>query len=109
MLPGVAIIGAEAGGGYGAVSGTSVAAAQAAGLVAVLAAQHTDWSAARLRSALISTAALVRGLDAPLAPVQAQGGGRPDTATASARHRRDAPCHALARHAPATTAWRAAS
>ena len=79
VLPGVAIIGAEAGGGYGAVSGTSVAAAQAAGLVAVLAAQHADWSAARLRSALISTAVLVRGLDAPLAPVQAQGGGRPDT------------------------------
>ena len=83
VLPGVAIIGAEAGGGYAAVSGTSVAAAQAAGLVAVLAAQHADWSAARLRSALISTAVLVRGLDAPLAPVQAQGGGRPDTATAS--------------------------
>ncbi len=83
VLPGVAIIGAEAGGGYAAVSGTSVAAAQAAGLVAVLAAQHTDWSAAQLRSALISTAVLVRGLDVPLAPVQAQGGGRPDTATAS--------------------------
>ncbi|MDX6378251.1 MAG: hypothetical protein QOE98_2554, partial [Gaiellaceae bacterium] len=47
------------------------------------AAQHPDWSAARLRSALISTAVLVRGLDAPLAPVQAQGGGRPDTAAAS--------------------------
>ena len=31
VLPGVAIIGAEAGGGYAAVSGTSVAAAQAAG------------------------------------------------------------------------------
>ncbi len=84
VLPGVAIIGAEAGGGYAAVSGTSVAAAQAAGLVAVLAAQHPDWSAARLRSALVSTGALVRGLDAPLAPVQAQGGGRPNAATASA-------------------------
>jgi hypothetical protein len=84
VLPGVAIIGAEAGGGYGAVSGTSVAAAQAAGLVAVLAAQHADWSAARLRSSLISTAVLVRGLDAPLAPVQAQGGGLPSAATASA-------------------------
>ncbi len=83
VLPGVAIIGAQAGGGYAAVSGTSAAAAQAAGLVAVLAAQHADWSAARLRSALISTAVLVRGLDAPLAPVQAQGGGRPDPAAAS--------------------------
>ncbi len=83
VLPGVAIIGAEAGGGYAAVSGTSVAAAQAAGLVAVLAAQHPDWSAARLRSALISTGTLVRGLDAPLAPVQAQGGGRPNAAVAS--------------------------
>ena len=83
VLPGVAVIGAEAGGGYAAVSGTSVAAAQAAGLVAVLAARHVDWSAARLRSALVSTAVLVRGLDAPLAPVQAQGGGRPSAATAS--------------------------
>lgn len=84
VLPGVAIIGAASGGGYAAVSGTSVAAAQAAGLLAVLAAQHSDWSAARLRSALVSTGVLVRGLDAPLAPVQAQGGGRPDVATAAA-------------------------
>jgi hypothetical protein len=83
VLPGVAILGADAGGGYAAVSGTSVAAAQAAGLVAVLAAQHPDWSAARLRSALISTGGLLRGLDAPLAPVQAQGGGRPDATRAS--------------------------
>jgi hypothetical protein len=84
VLPGVAILGAEAGGGYAAVSGTSVAAAEAAGMVAVLAAEHPDWSADRLRSALISTAALMRGLDAPLAPVQAQGGGRPDAGRAAA-------------------------
>jgi subtilisin family serine protease len=84
VLPGVAILGAEAGGGYAAVSGTSVAAAEAAGMVAVLAAGHPDWSAARLRSTLISTAGLLRGLDAPLAPVQAQGGGRPDAGRASA-------------------------
>jgi subtilisin family serine protease len=83
VLPGVAILGADAGGGYAAVSGTSVAAAQAAGLVAALAARHPDWSAARLRSVLISTGGLLRGLDAPLAPVQAQGGGRPDATRAS--------------------------
>jgi subtilisin family serine protease len=84
VLPGVAILGADAGGGYASVSGTSVAAAEAAGMVAVLAAEHPDWSAERLRSALISTAGLLRGLDAPLAPVQAQGGGRPDAGRASA-------------------------
>ncbi len=83
VLPGVAIVSALAGGGYAAVSGTSVAAAQAAGMVAALTSAHPDWSAQRIRSALVSTAALVRGLGSPLAPVQAQGGGRPDAVRAA--------------------------
>jgi len=84
--------------GYAAVSGTSVAAAQAAGLVAVLGrpARRLE-RPRRLRSAADLHRGAGRGLDAPLAPVQAQGGGRPDGAAASAVAIADEPGHAVAR------------
>ena len=108
MLPGVAIIGAEAGGGYGAVSGTSVAAAQAAGLVAILAAQHTDWSAARLRlGADLDGRARARARRAAR-PRAGPGRRPPDTATASLVTVGTRPARSRS-GSPATTGGRAAS
>ncbi len=84
VLPGVAITSARPGGGYGAVSGTSAAAAQAAGLLAQLAARHIDWTPARLRSALARTATPVKRPDGALEPVARQGSGLPSPAAADA-------------------------
>jgi hypothetical protein len=83
VLPGVAIATARPGGGWRSVSGTSVAAAEAAGLVAAIAAQHPDWSAARLRSAVVSTARPIVAEDGS-APVESQGAGVPDALAANA-------------------------
>ncbi len=83
VLPGVAVLSAAPYGQWSALSGTSVAAAQAAGETAALAAIHPDWSAGELRSALVSTARQVAGVDGNLAPVEQQGGGEPDLAAAA--------------------------
>jgi hypothetical protein len=83
VLPGVGVVSAEAGGQWGSLSGTSVAAAQAAGEVATLAAVHPDWAASELRAALVSTAQQVAGIGGGIAPVEEQGGGRPDPAAAA--------------------------
>jgi hypothetical protein len=81
VLAGVAVIAGQPQAQYAAVTGTSVAAAQAAGLVAVLAARHPDWSSSEIRSTLVSTGRLVVAT-AGAAAVEAQGGGEPDASRA---------------------------
>ncbi|MFL6077921.1 MAG: S8 family serine peptidase [Mycobacteriales bacterium] len=83
--PGVAITGARAagtgsptGGAYTQYSGTSQATPQVAGAAALLAQQHPDWPAARLKAALVETA----HADPTLGPLD-QGGGRLDLAAAT--------------------------
>jgi subtilisin family serine protease len=85
--PGVGIVAARAAGTtmgdivdqyYVAASGTSMATPHVAGAAALLAQEHPDWDAGRLKDALISTARTVPGQD-----VTDQGGGRIDLAAAA--------------------------
>ena len=86
VAPGVAITTSAPGGGYAAVSGTSVAAAQAAGVLAVLSEARPGLTPAQLRAVLATSATPVHGgaVDTPgdTAPVEAQGGGQIDLAGA---------------------------
>ncbi|WP_290052376.1 S8 family peptidase [Amycolatopsis solani] len=75
--PGEAITAAWPGGGYQALDGTSMATPHVAGSAAILAQQHPDWTADRLKAALTSTATPV---DAGPAAV---GTGRVDVARAT--------------------------
>jgi minor extracellular serine protease Vpr len=86
VAPGVAITSSLAGGGYGAVTGTSAAAAEVAGDAAVLLEAHPDWTVDELRGALVGTAdptgtqgTTGLALDA----VEAQGAGAVDPVAAS--------------------------
>jgi minor extracellular serine protease Vpr len=85
VAPGVAITTSSSGGGYVAVSGTSVAAAQVAGAVALVRQAHASWAPRVVRGALVGTA---KPVDASgggdTAPVEAQGGGSVDVAAAAA-------------------------
>ncbi|SEN77625.1 S8 family serine peptidase [Nonomuraea pusilla] len=62
---------------YTTASGTSMATPHVAGAAAILAQEHPDWTAARLKSQLVSTARTTAGT-----PVHAQGAGRVDVARA---------------------------
>ncbi|SFF47249.1 Serine protease, subtilisin family [Actinacidiphila alni] len=84
--PGVGIVAARAAGTtlgdpvdryYTAASGTSMATPHVAGAAALLAQQHPDWGADRLKDALVSTAYTAAGQ----LPTE-QGGGRIDLAAA---------------------------
>jgi subtilisin family serine protease len=80
--PGVDIAAAKAGGNatdgwYTTMSGTSMATPHVAGAAAILAQQHPDWSAARLKDTLMSSSRQL-GLDA-----YAVGAGRVDVAAAT--------------------------
>lgn len=84
--PGVGIVAARAAGttmgdpvdaNYTAASGTSMATPHVAGAAALLAQRHPDWTGARLKDALTSTAHTVSGQE-----VSEQGGGRIDLAAA---------------------------
>lgn len=87
VAPGVGITSSLAGGGYGAVTGTSAAAAQVAGDAAVLLEAHPTWTVDELRGALVGTASAT-GTKGPsgvvLDPVEAQGAGAVDAVAASA-------------------------
>ncbi|MFJ7078907.1 S8 family serine peptidase [Streptomyces sp. NPDC098781] len=85
--PGVAVVAARASGTsmgspvdslYTASSGTSMATPHVAGAAALLAQQHPEWSAARLKDALISTSHTVPGT-----LVADQGAGRLDLPAAT--------------------------
>ncbi|WP_253835419.1 S8 family serine peptidase [Actinokineospora globicatena] len=85
--PGVGIVAARAANGqigdpvgdkHVALSGTSMAAPHVAGAAALLAGQHPDWKADRLKAALVGTAKP----NPALTPFE-QGGGRVDVARAT--------------------------
>jgi subtilisin family serine protease len=59
--PGVGIVAAVPGGGHESKEGTSMAAPHVAGAAAILAQRHPDWTGARLKAALIGSAAPVQG------------------------------------------------
>ncbi|WP_188191403.1 S8 family serine peptidase, partial [Nonomuraea sp. SYSU D8015] len=61
VAPGVSITAAAAGGGYRSLSGTSMAAPHVTGAAAILAQRHPGWTGARLKAALIGSAAPVAG------------------------------------------------
>jgi subtilisin family serine protease len=70
-------IGDPAADGYVSLSGTSMAAPHVAGAAAIIAGEHPDWTATRLKSTLMGTAKP----NAWLTPFQ-QGAGRVDVAAA---------------------------
>lgn len=74
LAPGVGMTVAGNDGKYRTVSGTSIAAAWVAGEAAVLAMDHKDWDAPKLRSALIDTSNLL-GENKSRPHVSIQGGG----------------------------------
>ncbi|MGW9398849.1 S8 family serine peptidase [Streptomyces sp. NPDC055642] len=85
--PGVGIVAARAAGttmgqavdaSHVAASGTSMATPHVAGAAALLAQQHPDWTASRIKDALTSTARTIDGQK-----VTEQGGGRIDIAAAT--------------------------
>ncbi|HEX6353190.1 S8 family peptidase [Actinophytocola sp.] len=71
-------IGDPAGEGYVSLSGTSMATPHVAGAAAILAGQHPDWQADRLKSTLMSSAR-----SNPELSVYEQGAGRVDVAAAT--------------------------
>ncbi|WP_236048203.1 S8 family serine peptidase [Paractinoplanes ovalisporus] len=84
--PGVGIVAARAAGTsmgepvdelYTAANGTSMATPHVAGAAAIIAQQHPDWTGARIKDELVSTA-----VTTPDTPVYAQGAGRVDLARA---------------------------
>ncbi|WP_063822851.1 S8 family serine peptidase [Kribbella flavida] len=92
--PGVGIVAARAqhatvgepvGAGYSRLSGTSMATPHVAGAAAILAGQHPDWTAGRLKAALMGTAEPNQALT-----VYQQGSGRVDVARATTQQVRPA-------------------
>ncbi|MFF6960999.1 S8 family serine peptidase [Streptomyces sp. NPDC008317] len=75
--PGVDITAAMPGGGYQTMSGTSMATPHVAGAAAILKQRHPDWTAARLKDALMSTSKVL----ADYTPFE-QGTGRVDVLAA---------------------------
>ena len=60
--PGVSIRSTVLGGGYGLMSGTSMASPHVAGVAALLAAEHPDWTGTAIRDRILGTTRAVAGL-----------------------------------------------
>jgi subtilisin family serine protease len=84
VAPGVAVTTSAPGGRYLAQSGTSVAAAQVAGVAALVLQAHPTWAPRIVRGALVGTATAVPGEGDGPAAVEAQGGGAVSSAGAVA-------------------------
>ena len=76
VAPGVDVTAAKAGGGYVAMSGTSMAAPHVSGAAALLAQEHPSWTGQQLKAALVASAAPVEGTEYD------RGAGRVDVARA---------------------------
>jgi subtilisin family serine protease len=74
--PGDGVASSVPGGSYAVLSGTSMAAPHVAGAVAVLGQRHPDWTAAQLKSALVTSGVLLRS-GGEVRPLR-EGGGRID-------------------------------
>jgi subtilisin family serine protease len=81
VAPGSSILSSEPG-GFGELSGTSMAAPHVAGAAALLLQRHSDWTPAQVKAALTVTARPVGGRD-PVGPLRA-GAGLVDVAAADA-------------------------
>jgi subtilisin family serine protease len=82
--PGQEILAAHtAPGGFGILSGTSMAAAHAAGAAALLMALHPGWTPAEIQSAFVTTGAGVTKPDNTAASPHDVGGGRLDLSAAA--------------------------
>ena len=83
--PGASILSTRLGGGYGAMSGTSMAAPYVAGLAALIRASRPEWGVAQVREAIATTGAPVTGFEAnpalrridAAAALRAAGGSAP--------------------------------
>ncbi|MGZ8781210.1 MAG: S8 family peptidase, partial [Thermoanaerobaculia bacterium] len=73
LAPGVSILSTVLNGEFGHSSGTSMAAPYVAGVAALLRAEHAEWTPARVKAALVSTA-----LPIATEEVMSQGTGRID-------------------------------
>ena len=74
--PGDEVASSIPGGSYSTLSGTSMAAPHVAGAVAVLRERHPDWTAAQLKSALMTSGVSIRS-SGEVSPLR-EGGGRID-------------------------------
>ena len=84
VAPGVAVTTSGPGGQYLAETGTSVAAAQVAGVVALVQQAHPTWTPRTVRGAIVGTATAVGGDGDGPAAVEAQGAGAVNPARAVA-------------------------
>ncbi|KLA24714.1 MULTISPECIES: S8 family serine peptidase [Bacillus cereus group] len=75
VAPGVQITSTVPRGGYESHNGTSMAAPQVAGAVALLRQMHPDWTTEQLKSALANTAKTLKDVNENTYPVMAQGSG----------------------------------
>ncbi|MFF2881724.1 S8 family serine peptidase [Bacillus thuringiensis] len=75
VAPGVQITSTVPRGGYESHNGTSMAAPQVAGAVALLRQMHPDWTTEQLKSSLANTAETLKDVNENTYPVMTQGSG----------------------------------
>ncbi len=75
VAPGVQITSTVPRGGYESHNGTSMAAPQVAGAVALLRQMHPDWTPEQLKASLANTAKTLKDVNENTYPVMAQGSG----------------------------------
>ena len=75
VAPGVQITSTVPRGGYESYNGTSMAAPQVAGAVALLRQMHPDWTTEQLKASLANTAKTLKDVNENTYPVMTQGSG----------------------------------